>query len=219
MKKLCIILMIMLLCATNALADEISIFRVEEDFQIRNGIGFNINRDDVKIVEEQNGSVDETNSGRFYGDDIESFLHYKTSLLGANVELRYEFSETGILTDFYYAYNETKKADIRASLSERYGKPLFKNKIITEIFDSRAIKEFLGYQSFFSNVALREYIGWLIQYNDCYVYVDLIEFTYSNSSSVNGVFYKILDYDEAEYGISKLEDYYDSVKKSKTNDL
>ena len=28
-----------------------------------------------------------------------------------------------------------------------------------------------------------------------------------------------LGYDKAEYGISRLEDYYDSVKKSKTNDL
>lgn len=218
MKKLCIILMIMLLCATNALADEISIFRIEEDFQIRNGIGLNMSRDDVKIVEEQNGSTDITSSGRFAGTDRERFLQYTTSLLGADAELRYNFSEDGILTDFYYTYNKAKKADISASLSERYGKPLFKNKDILDVFDSSAIEMFLTYQSSFSNVALREYIGWLIQYDDCYVYVDLIDFTDKNSQ-VNGVFYKILDYDKAEYGISRLEDYYDSVKKSKTNDL
>lgn len=217
MKKLCILLVIMLLCATNALA-EISFFRVEEDFQIRNGIGLNMSRDDVKVVEEQNGSIDITSSGRFAGTDRERFLQYTTSLLGADAELRYNFSEDGILTDFYYTYNKAKKADISASLSERYGKPLFKNKDILDVFDSSAIEMFLTYQSSFSNVALREYIGWLIQYDDCYVYVDLIDFTYKNSQ-VNGVFYKILDYDKAEYGISRLEDYYDSVKKSKTNDL
>ncbi len=219
MKKLSILFLLMLLCAANAFA-EIKVFRVEEDFQIRNGISFNMNMEEVKAVEALNGSIDITQSSpRLSGTDREGVLLYATSLLGADAELRYDFSDAGTLTGFYYTYNKAKKADISASLSERYGKPLFKNKDILDVFGSEAIEMYLTYQSLFSNVALREYIGWLIQYDDCYVYVDLIDFTYKNSSQVNGVFYKILDYEEAEYGISRLENYYDSVKKSKTNDL
>lgn len=215
MKKLVVLLLIILLCTSSAVA-EINILRIDEDFQIRNGIGFNMSKDDIKVIEQQNGSVDITNSGRF--DRKEPRLCYSTSLLGADAEVFFYYNENEILTDFYYSIDKSSLSNLRSSLSERYGTPLFDNKHILDAFSSRALAKYLEFCSAMSNVKLNEYIGWLIQYNDCYVYVDLMGFTYSKSP-VYGLYYKIMDYDEATYAISRLEDYYDSVNQSKNNDL
>lgn len=192
-----------------------------ENFSVRNGISFGMNKKEVIALEKQNGfekyeDVDEDDRVLYSGYEVLKLS--VSSIGGINVGLlghiTYCFDESGELDNLLYEFgmilgdaHDESYNSIRNSLLSKYGDPIVENER-TYVFTTPIIDRF--------NNVHRRYGGqiyhnsqWLYKYDDCCVIIDLIEFSRSRGASNNPdimVEYKRISHEE-------VNDFFEQVKQ------
>ena len=192
MKKLITLLavMVMLFVAT-AQADTTII---NENFSIRNGITFMMHKNQVMQIETQSGS-DKSTSPSLLPEE----LGYGTTLLGYEARIGYWFDNNLILEEFQYElYSATAYSAVVDTLTNKYGTPTFTSSspFDTRINSSKAdwYKRMGGSLS----ATTRDYKGWLVQYHDCYVVIEVTSVYFQKLGTLYFVNYCPMSYEEVE---------------------
>lgn len=189
MKRIVALIMaVAVLFVSSAYAESIVI---EENFSIRNGITFGMKADEIHQIEIANGNKVAT------GDDSFGFLfpcdaEYITRLGGESCVILYFTDKNNILSGFRYliptidTYNS-----IENSLSEKYGKAETTKLLPFETEISEIASDYL-----MMDPTITMDGSWLVQYQDCYVYIVASTLKMKNVSPLYRVDYTILSYDE-----------------------
>ena len=213
-----IVTVVLLLGMFNGYAD-IPFFVENKDFSIRGGIHYGISEGEIVAIETANGSK-KYEVDTFYGEGKYD-LSFATRLLGYEATVTYwidDVIEPGTLDEFQYMVVEDDAyMAIKASLTNKYGNPMCTKQSI--IFGT-GIDKISNNLSYFDHVE-RDYAGWIIQYNDCYLMIEMkhIYFTFSGGVSLYNINYDIVSPEEMELMQMAYMDLENYVNESYENDL
>lgn len=189
MKRIVALIMaVAVLFVSSAYAESIVI---EENFSIRNGITFGMKADEIHQIEIANGNKVAT------GDDSFDFLfpcdaEYITRLGGESCGILYFLDENNVLSGFRYLISKKDTFNsINNSLSEKYGKARIANR---PPFETKVFKISSDYMILNPSTTVNGW--WLVQYQDCYVFIEASTLKMDRVSPIYRVDYTILSYDE-----------------------
>lgn len=202
-----LIMVVAVLFVSSAYAESIVI---EENFSIRNGILFGMKADEIDQIEKANGNRSASSYSYFYPS---SDAEYVTRLGGETCGLLYFFDENKILSGFRYVIKEKGTFDsVISSLSDKYGKAKTANmpSFETEVFQASSVLTIM-------NPSVTVNGWWLVQYQDCYVYIVASTFKMDKTVSMYRVDYMTLSYDEVAVVLS-LQDLLEQESKQSLDD-
>lgn len=190
MKRLIsIVLVVMLAIMGNAALADFKTFN--EDFAIRNGFHFNATEEEVIEIEKANGSSEK-----------EDYLAYSTIVADIDFDLYY-YPENGVVNEFQYGNLEIDRTTVDKNalfdiFAAKYGTPTYSSYSATP-FETK-LNDFYGHWGIAVS-GHSYYYGWLIKYNDCYLYVELAAdnaYLLKMNWSFVVINYKLMSADEVE---------------------
>ena len=217
MKRLAVIVLVLMMIVFNMIScyADTQFVEMKEDFTIRSGVCASSTKDDVKRIETENGnSAFDPNT--YYGNDYG--LSYSILLAGYQGNVTYWFDENNTIEEFQYLlYQQDAYDNIKAGLTQKYGTPMFNKQsyIAGTRIDTAAEKMAILKPS------ERDYIGWILQYNDCYVMLEMKEISLREAYGMSLYFvnYQILSYEDMEVYQLAVESIEEYVNNSFANDL
>lgn len=200
LRLICITLVsLILILSTTAMADT-SIPTYNENFSIRNGVCFGMEKSEVEKKEHEQGNLE----GELYYtisnallqaylfgittlDDFERYI-VDTTVAGENCLAIYTFDETGKMDSLRYLVNSTHQScSLTETLMSKYGSPLFIKEVSP--FESKALN-FYRACSFPHGATLSAYSGWLVRYKNYYVLIESVQF----NAAKDGHYYENITY-------------------------
>jgi len=201
-----------------AASAELHIPQIDDTFSVRNDISHKLSRNQVDDLEKQYGSTVD-NLETYYADTDPYDLCYDTTLAGYVADISYWFNENDELEEFQYLlYQESAYTDVKNALIQKYGAPLytsFGNIAGTRIDVPNKELSILA-------PIIRDYNGWILQYNDCYVFLEISNVLFSKAGSGIPLYlvnYKMLTYEEMEEYLAIQQGFMEYVNNSFHNDL
>lgn len=188
---------------------------VNENFSIRNGITLQSSANDIKNVESANHST----SGAGFSQYITgSRLAYTVTLAGHKVELFYWTDANDTVEQFQYLLdNSNTITEIRSSLINKYGQPNYNHGDLSTL--STKVFALTAGQISILNPSITAYDGWMLQYNDCWVLVELCKIKIPQIGTMGALNYYILSPEEAQSHFVIQGAFEDSIQQSVDNDL
>lgn len=211
-------IVLLLLFLFSVTAAELHIPQIDANFTVRNGISHKLSRNQVDDLEKNYGST-EDDLETYYADTDLYDLCYDTTLAGYTADISYWFNEKDELEEFQYLlYQESAYADVKNVLIQKYGAPLytsFGNIAGTRIDVPNKELSILA-------PIIRDYNGWILQYDDCYVFLEISNVLFSKAGSGIPLYlvnYKMLTYEEMEEYLAIQQGFMEYVNNSFNNDL
>ncbi|MBR5231118.1 MAG: hypothetical protein IKW00_02590 [Clostridia bacterium] len=218
MKKMlfCIIAALLIISSIATGFAEVQPFEIEENFSVRKGIQFGCSKNNVETIETNNGNeADEVDT--YYGENSYD-LAYSTALIGYEANVIYWFDENGKLDEFQYMLFQNKAYnDVKASLTQKYGAPLFNEQSYIASTKIDASSKELN----ILKPSDRDYAGWIIKYNDCFVMLEMKHVYYTNAGglSLYLINYDLLSYEDMNLYTEAMEALEVYLNSSYSNDL
>lgn len=216
MKRLvcCILVFICLLSISAYALAEITPFEINEDFYIRNGITFGMSADEIHQIEVENGNVlIEDSSWQFIYSEISAA--YATNLAGYPCDILYYFNDEGNLTGFKYVLEkENEFKSIFENLKKKYGKAGSAND--RPPFETQTLN--ISRDMAFLNPKITTYNFWLVQYQDCFVYIEITTLKMDEGTHYR-IDYSVFSYEEAAVALGIKEFLDQQAEQSVENDL
>lgn len=219
----CILVFICLLSISACACGEIVPAKINENFFIRNGIVFGMDADEIHQIEVENGNisgaslVSSEDGWKYYYPDCDA--GYQTSLAGYECDIVYYFDDEDLLSGFKYILeSERGFKSIKDSLTKKYGKagtiydkPPFETQTLSVaawMVESEIV-----------NAELTTYDWWLVQYQDCYVFIEATTSKFYHYNTYYRIDYSVFSNEEAAVvlGIKEFADQ--QAEQSLENDL
>lgn len=216
MKKLMafVFILVMLLGNMTTVFAEVQFTVENEDFSIRGGIHWGSTKEDIQNIETSNGNSS-TDSEIYYG---EYDLSYLTVLAGYEASITYWMDSNQTLDEFQYVlYQGEAYSNIKAALTQKYGDPLFDEQSYIAGTGIDRVSKKLAIMS----PSERDYAGWIVQYNDCYLMLETkhVYFSQGGGMSLYLVNYDVLSYEEMATHQAAYDGLVEYMNSSFENDL
>lgn len=151
-----------------------------ENFRIRDGITYRMTTDEVKAFEDSLGNAD------LLHETFESQLHYfHLTVAGiAQSSIEYKFDEDDFLYEIAYRFEDISMQspyerpaaiffEVKERLTQSYGEPIYAGDGKIHPLHSDDYGFYLRMTNRDSAYKILDYSEWLIEYDDCWVVIDL----------------------------------------------